>query len=221
MNNHVTIGPCQLYLGDCVRMKHALPGFDAIITDPPYGIDFHYGERKTGLIARPASKPIHGDDRPFDPGPWLEGERKMAFFGANHYAKRIPEAQGDWIAWDKACGQGPNASFRDVEFIWMSTKSARNIFHFQWQGACRAGEDSPSKAKRLHVSQKPVELLVWLIHTMRVKLGGVILDPYMGSGSTGVAALRTGRKFVGVEIDRENFDIAVERLSKEVEKLGL
>ncbi|MBK7356339.1 DNA methyltransferase [Propionivibrio sp.] len=64
-------------------------------------------------------------------------------------------------------------------------------------------------------SQKPVELMLWCIETARIGLGKTILDPYMGSGSTGVAAVRTGRKFIGVEIDREYFDIACKRISDE------
>ena len=75
--------------------------------------------------------------------------------------------------------------------------------------------------KRTHPSQKPVELMSWLIETARIGLGKTVLDPYMGVGSTGVACLRTGRSFIGMEIDEEYFDIARQRLTAEVQKMGL
>jgi len=74
------------------------------------------------------------------------------------------------------------------------------------------GNGNTSRQGRLHVSQKPVELMQWLIETVRVRVGRTVLDPYMGSGSTGVACLRTGRKFIGIEIDPGHFETARARL---------
>jgi len=75
--------------------------------------------------------------------------------------------------------------------------------------------------RRGHVSQKPVALMRWCIETLRCPPGGVVLDPYMGSGSTGVAAITLGMRFIGIEIDREHFDTACERIRTVVSELGL
>ena len=83
----------------------------------------------------------------------------------------------------------------------------------QWMGLARSGEGNSSKMARHHPSQKPVELMRWCLDHARIGIGKAVLDPYMGTGTTGVAALTTGRRFVGVEIDREDFDVACERIS--------
>jgi site-specific DNA-methyltransferase (adenine-specific) len=108
-------------------------------------------------------------------------------------------------------------SFSDAEFAWTNRRNPRSVFRHFWMGAMRAGQGAPSKEKRMHVSQKPVELMAWCIEHARIMVGKTVLDPYMGSGSTGIAALQTGRKFVGVEIDQENFDIARDRIQKYVD----
>ena len=192
--------------GDCLPMLDGLE-FDAVVTDPPF----------------------HGDDKPFDPSHIiaLEGrsktrvgtprtpERPVVMFGPNHYAKHMPD-HGQWLVWDKSCGKGPANSFVDAEFIWMNRRNARCIFRHFWMGAMRAGDCNPGRMKRTHPSMKPPELMAWLIETARIGVGKTVLDPYMGVGSTGIACIRTGRAFIGIEIDAEYFDIARERLENEL-----
>lgn len=215
----VTIGNATLYLGDCLELLHAglLKDADAIISDPPYGIGYVHGgghtENTPGkLNARQHTRPIIGDDKPFDPSPWLSDKKDkqpaILLFGADHYKTRLPEG-GRFICWDKSCGQGAAASFCDAEFMWTNRKNPRSIVRHFWMGATRAGEySSRAGVKKLHPSQKPVEVMIWCIEHCRIGLGKTILDPYMGSGTTGVAAIRTGRHFIGCELDREYFDIA-------------
>lgn len=81
-------------------------------------------------------------------------------------------------------------------------------------GAFRSGAGASGKEKRSHVSQKPVELMAWCIEHARIMVGKVVLDPYMGSGSTGVAALMCGRRFIGIEIDPGHFETACRRIEK-------
>lgn len=219
----VTIGDARLILGDCREVMQSIKA-DAIISDPPYGIGYvHGGGGK--LCQHTNKKPIHGDDEQFDPTHMIEmcaaqnstggagGKFPIVLWGANNFSHLLPP--GQWLVWDKACGAGPHSSFADTEFAWTTRKTPRSIFHHMWMGLLRAGEDSTNTSKRAHPSQKPVELMLWCIETARIGLGKTILDPYMGSGSTGVAAVRTGRKFIGVEIDREYFDIACKRISDE------
>lgn len=228
VREEVVIGNARLILGDCRDEMLSIKA-DAIISDPPYGIGYvHAGGGKLGVLAN--KKPIYGDDKPFDPTHLIEqfsqrdstrggagGKAPIILWGANHFAHLLPP--GQWLVWDKACGAGPHSSFVDTEFAWTTRKTPRSIFHHMWMGFLRAGEDNSNATKRKHPSQKPVELMLWCIETARIGLGKTILDPYMGSGSTGVAAIRTGRKFIGIEIDKEYFDIACKRISEEQSRI--
>jgi len=215
--------------GDCRDMLSSLE-FDAVVTDPPYGISFQRGKSGKGFDCNTNRKPIFGDDVDFDPTPLLkltlrksiENYRALVMFGPNHYASKIPKA-GQWLVWDKSCGQGPANSFVDAEFIWMNRRNPRCIFRHFWMGALRKGEGNQNNSKRTHPSAKPVELMAWLIETARIGTGKTILDPYMGTGSTGVACIKSGRKFIGIEIDPDHFETARLRLEKELAqgRLGL
>ena len=226
---------CTIILADCRDVIPTLKGeFDAVITDPPYGINFKMGTSSKDWGPRNL-KPIIGDDKLFNPAHLLElqvtptggcncreGQTKtgipMAICGANHFAQYLPVGTGSWLCWDKSCGQGATANFSDAEFIWANRTIKRCIFRHLWMGLLRAGQDSPSRTRRTHPSLKPVELMTWLIESIRVGLGKTVLDPYMGVGSTGVACLQTGRKFIGIELDPEYFEIARARLQREIDQ---
>lgn len=215
----VVLSPnCTLIHADCRSLLGTL-AFDAIVTDPPYGIDFVHSGISGGIKAESRKAPILGDKEEFDPEHLLnllKGDMKdlpLVLFGANHFSHRLPPSAG-WLCWDKSCGQGPAATFSDAEFILMNRRNPRMVFHHFWAGALRSGE--ARSRKRLHVSEKPVELMLWLLDTARIGLGKTVLDPYMGSGSTGVACLRSGRKFIGIELDPDIFQIAHDRLAGEI-----
>ena len=224
----VVIGDATLYNGDCLELlaSGSLELCTALVSDPPYGINYKPGKKTDGCTGLPVTKNtkrIHGDVDPFDPSPWIKwGAAKgrmesgipMVLMGANHYTRHIPP-YGSFFCWDKACGKGPSASFVDCEFGWSSRKNPRNIFHHLWMGGIRDGEGNGGKMKRTHPSQKPIELMLWCLSLARIGIDATVLDPYMGTGTTGIACARTGRKFVGVEIDPEYFDIACTRLDAE------
>lgn len=222
MSNYekVKIGNATLYLGDCREILPTLEKMDAIVSDPPYGIGFQYSGG--GGLAPSCTDKIIGDDQAFEPQFLFDalpkkrngGVGNILLFGANHYAKCLPDG-GEWMVWDKIPRCGAKDSFRDAEFMWSSVKTPRTIFRHQWKGLIREGEEASAKQKRVHVSQKPVALMMWCIDSLIVPLGGTVCDPFMGSGSTGVAALRSGRQFIGIEIDQKNFDTACERITKE------
>lgn len=210
-----------LYLGDCLELlAQGLLKADALVSDPPYGIGITLGGGGKGLLSSNKNKPIHGDGRPFDPTPFisLAKDKPIVLFGAEHYKTRLPEG-GRMLVWDKSCGQGPAACFADAEFMWTNRKNARCIYRYMWMGVAREKNNKADGYKKMHVSQKPVALMAWCIETARIGLGKVVLDPYMGSGSTGVAALRTGRKFLGCEIDAEHFETACGRIAEELERV--
>lgn len=154
---------------------------------------------------RNALMPIVGDDLDFDPAPWLEFDN-VIMWGADHYAQRLPH--GRWLAWDKLDGMESWDSFSDVEYAWHSKRGAARLFRLMWKGivSVKAGEE----ATRSHPTQKPIALMKWCIE--QAGNPATILDPYMGSGTTGVAAMLAGKKFVGVEIDERYFDLALVRI---------
>lgn len=211
----IEIGTATLYLGDCRDILPTLPKADACITDPPYGIAYQHsggGSGTQGQRDRPgrrnANRPIHGDSEPFDPAHLLELAPSVLIFGADHFRARLP-AGGTFIAWDKHCGRGPNDSFADCEFAWANFKTKRNVIRYLWKGvACeKAGEDG---GKRYHPTTKPQGVMHACLDM--VPEARLILDPYMGSGSTGVAAIARGLAFIGCEIDPDHFETACARI---------
>jgi site-specific DNA-methyltransferase (adenine-specific)/modification methylase len=201
----VIIGKATLYLGDCLEILPTLPRGDAVvISDPPYGIAHVKGAGGKGRHTRRNIAPIHGDDAPFDPSPWLDWP--CVLWGANHYAQRLPH--GRWLAWNKLGDMQPWDSFSDVEFAWQNKRGADRIFSLLWKGICQA--EKFENGTRGHPTQKPVALMAWCIQ--QAGDHETILDPFMGSGTTGVAAMQQGRKFIGIEIDPRYFDIACRRI---------
>ena len=207
----------HLHLGDCLEVLKSLPdgSVDAVITDPPYGINYVNGAARAGAhtggyeAANRNTAPIHGDDKPFDPSPWL-GFPTVLMFGANKFARRLPEG-GRWLAWNKLGDKEPWDTFADVEFAWHSAGGADKIFSHLWKGLCQKG----SGVRRDHPTQKPVALMRWCIQQCKLPEGTTILDPFMGSGTTGVAALQMGCKFIGCEIEPKYFNIAKRRIEAE------
>jgi site-specific DNA-methyltransferase (adenine-specific) len=188
-----------LYLGDCL---HMLPmKADALISDPPYGIGFAHGGGG-GCLAestRFAGDAIMGDDAPFDPAPRLQYPI-VVLWGGNHYASKLPDC-ACWLVWDKRDGVCSNDQ-ADCELAWTNL----------WNGMLK---DSERGEQRVHPMQKPVIVMAWAMEQAKVPEGATVLDPYMGSGTTGIACLRTGRNFVGIEKDQKHFATAVARLKCE------
>jgi site-specific DNA-methyltransferase (adenine-specific) len=208
-----TIGNATLWLGDCRDLAGKLE-VNAVIADPPYGIKVNtarLGTRKGAYVktlTAPEFDPVIGDDKPFDPSPWL-GFDKVILWGANHYSDRVP-GSSHWLVWDKRLATGSDDS-ADCEIAWTNLKGPARMHRQLWRGICRQGEENVSGgAWREHPTQKPVALMRWCIE--QAGRPASILDPYMGSGTTGVAAVSMGLSFTGVEIDPRYFDVACERI---------
>ena len=209
MTNPVIIGNATLILGDG---RLLLPEYrpDAIISDPPYGIGFAHGGRDGKRHGtRFAGRHIVGDDKPFDPSWIIEryGYLPIALFGGNHFASRLPDSRG-WLVWDKREGRGRN-DFADCELCWTNCDNVARLKPHMWNGMFRASERGEA---RVHPTQKPIAVMSWVMEEMGIKPGSLIADPYMGSGTTGIAALQRGCRFVGIEIDPEFFEAACRRI---------
>jgi site-specific DNA-methyltransferase (adenine-specific) len=194
---------------------------DAVICDPPYGMSLvtNYKTRKrTALAECNDFAPIIGDDKPFDPSPFLNFPI-VVLFGANHYADKLPPCSG-WVVWDKLNGLKSKRLWgfndnSDCELIWTNQPGAIRIIPHRWMGMLK---DSEQTQRRMHPTQKPVELMELLIERYTMP-GDLILDPFMGSGTTGAACGNTGRRFIGIERDAGYFAVAQQRIAAAYEPL--
>ena len=198
----VVIGNATLYLGDCRDILPTLPKVDAVITDPPYGIDKDGQKRTTGGHGgRKAYEFLGWDAERPEPEVFdliLQAADASVIWGGNYFADLLPPTMR-WLVWDK--GQRINQS--DGELAWTSMQAALRI--------CTMNRVELLKDGAQHPTQKPVALMAWCI-----KQAGdpeTILDPFMGSGTTGVACVQTGRNFIGCEISPEYFAIAQRRIA--------
>jgi site-specific DNA-methyltransferase (adenine-specific) len=198
------IGLATLYLGDCREIAPTLERPAAVISDPPYGIngDTHAGPATSNWRQYDGG----GWDRQRPPSEWLAwmggAADYVALWGGNYFADVLPPTMG-WLVWDK--GQ-TDFSLADCELAWTNRKQAlRRIMLPRAVLVSEGGE---------HPTQKPIAVMRFTIDKMKVPPAGTILDPYMGSGSTGVAAVQMRHPFVGIEIEPRYFDVACRRIEE-------
>lgn len=208
MTEIVHIGEATLYHGDNREIVPALQAFDALVTDPPYGIGEAKGKNKSR--DKLAVSKDHGTDTWDDePAPeWLmlllrEKTRWQVIFGGNYYP--LPPSSC-WLVWDKENGE---SDFADCEMAWTNFKKATRLKRWMWNGMLRAGKEDRGD----HPTQKPIKVMEWAL-TLVPEPSQTILDPFMGSGTTGVACANLGRQFTGIERERKYFDAACKRIEE-------
>ena len=214
----VIIGNAELWHGDCRKILPTLPKVDAVITDPPYGIDYaHSGGG--GMVAKEGTRKstkfggekIAGDSEPFDPREFVDVAPIVAMWGANHYAHRLPIKPGQrWLSWDKGFAEVPTKSFSHCELCWTNRMGALRMLKHVWDGCFR--QEEGNKTPRVHPTQKPERVMRWCMEQAGVPQAATVLDPFMGSGTTGVACMNLGLEFIGIERERRYFDIACRRI---------
>ena len=209
----------ELMLGDCLEEMKKLKdkSIDLILCDPPYGLEWS----PTTLFGKetPQTKSLNDLQR------WDKKPNKEIFdeiirigknwiiWGGNYFADYLGACRSPLI-WDKKTGDN---NYADGEMAFTSfQKGTLRIFRHQW---CGAFKDSERGIQNLHPTQKPVELMLWCIR--KVPEAKTILDPFMGSGTTGVACVKLDRNFIGMEIDPKYFEIAKRRITEEENRLKL
>lgn len=208
-----------IYNGDSLKILPMLGQHDLLLTDPPYGLGQDskkvasrgspFGSNRSGAVVPPTD---YGDFD-WDSEPASDELIQLAISKANrhiiwggNYFKVPPSCC--WLVWDKQ----NTGDFADCELAWTNLEKAVRIFRFTWNGMIRQGE--LNSKPRVHPTQKPTELMLWCLSFVPEAL--TVIDPFMGSGTSLVAAKRTGRTAVGIEKNERYCAAAVERLAQEV-----
>jgi DNA modification methylase len=190
----------KLICGDCLDV---LPGLasgsvDAVVTDPPYGIGIARSHR---LVVEKGWAAGEWDDVPLDQSAidLLVGlAPNVIIWGGNYY--RMPPTRG-YLVWDK---DNDGRDFGECEYAWTTLDSVSRIFRYRPQNM---------DGGKVHPTQKPIALMKWCVEKIS-RPGDTILDPYMGSGTTGIACAQLGRNFIGIEKDPHYFAIAQRRIEQ-------
>lgn len=205
------IGNATLYLGDCRDVLPTLENVDAVVTDPPYGIGRSgqsgmLGTKRGRINTRTAHEDLGWDGERLDAatlGLVLASGRDAIIWGGNYYADLLP-ASSKWLVWDK----GQRIQQSDGELAWTNMGGALRIVTIN---RAEIGQDAERwRGPSFHPTQKPVLLMKWCL----THLAGAasIIDPFMGSGTTGVAAVMAGLRFIGIEREERYFDVACKRI---------
>ena len=193
----VIIGNATLYLGDCAEILPTLDKVDAVITDPPYGIGF--GKKHTKWSENRNVILGNWDNSIPDVSNLIDLAKEIIIWGGERFSLPIKRK---WLTWVK-----PDAAptFASTEFAWTNQDAPARHFIYSI---------SATNQERIgHPTQKPIALMKWCIDQCKLN-PQTILDPFMGSGTTGVAAVQMGRSFIGIEREKSYFDIACERIEK-------
>ncbi len=199
MKREVLADGIELYLGDCREILPTLSQFDALVTDPPYGIAKLWASEQKGKNGK--SRLWNGEDK------WdaetapdaVNLARSLAKFsiiwGGNYYD--LPPSRG-YLVWDKM----QEFSNADSELAWCSWGQTPRTFRYARAQLASEGKEHPT--------QKPLPLMKWCLGFL--PQCNSFLDPFMGSGTTGVAAAQQGKQFTGIERETKYFDVACKRI---------
>lgn len=199
------IGDATLYLGDNMALFPAIGRVDACLTDPPYGI----GENAKNVASRgKLAAPVDYGEFDWDSEPASPEQiaalracsRYQIIFGGNYF--ELPPSSC-WLVWDKQNGEN---DFADCELAWTNLQKAVRRVYWRWHGMIRKGHE-----ERFHPTQKPVGVMEWCLTQLPADVQ-TILDPFAGSGTTGVACAKLGKRFIGIERDPRYFDVMCRRI---------
>jgi len=209
-----TIGDATLYLGDCREILPTLGKVDALVTDPPYGIGEAAGKAKTRRVDK--SRWQNGKPRDYGTASWddqpidndllrlvMLSARWNVIFGGNYYP--LPPTRC-WLVWDKLNGDN---DFADCEMAWTNLPKAVRRLQYLWSGMLKA----PGETRGDHPTQKPLGVMSWCLQQLPDGTKSVI-DPFMGSGTTGVACAKAGMRFIGIEREPQYFEAACRRIEQ-------
>ena len=190
----------RLWHGDCADGLEHVRSVDLCLTDPPYGL---------GIAANPFRQKFEKNE--WDNKPPEKSIFDMIFnkssdqiiWGGNFFG--LPPSQG-FLIWDKVQPESFSSSM--VEFAWISKQQPAKMF-----------KKRVTNYEKYHPTQKPVDLIIWCMGFYPE--ASLILDPFLGSGTTAVACERLKRKWIGIEIEEKYCEIAAKRIEAERKQLKL
>lgn len=206
-----------IYHGDSEEILPNLGHFDLVLTDPPYGIGMDKGfggGGRSGGASKTPRKPQQFDDN-WDSGRpgvdhfklILESAEDYIFWGAQYFTDLLPQSN-KWLVWDKL---QPMPTFSSAELACTSLPGVSVSTHKEHAAG-------PASIGKVHPTQKPLGLMIWCLSLFPHAFE--ILDPFMGSGTTLLAAKELGRSCVGIEREEKYCEIAAKRLTQEVMSFG-
>jgi site-specific DNA-methyltransferase (adenine-specific)/modification methylase len=203
------IGNATVILGDCLEVLPTLDKCDAVVTDPPYGIGIDRKMAKSSgkIVGKGVAKGTYEafgwDDEPINKTHidlLYKAGTSLIIFGGNYF--ELPPTKC-WLLWDKEI----NGNFAQAEMAWTNLNKPVKLKRYMWNGMLRANNELRGD----HPTQKPIGIMEWVINHLPENTK-TIIDPFMGSGTTGVACMNLEKKFIGIERERKYFDIACKRI---------
>lgn len=206
----------KITCADCMDILKQLPDkcIDLVLTDPPYGVKYARGKNAFGSKVddtTPKTSDVLWDEVPnvdvFNE--ILRTSKKAIIFGGNYFTDKLPVSKC-WIVWDKIGEKNFKNPFADVELAWTNeTKVCKKYICIQ-QGFVNEDKNQP----RIHPTQKPLKLFEMILNDFSNN-NDLILDCFSGSGTTAIACLYTGRRFICIEKDPEYWKASCKRLEEE------
>lgn len=210
---------------DCLKVMQSFPdkSIDLLITDPPYGekigkqgfTNSKHPMDHGGLAKRTLYRTHDLTWDNFTPtqeyfDEMIRISKNQIIFGGNFFTPFLPPSRG-WIVWDKKVLEKFSNDFADCELAWTSFNKPIRAIRWIWHGMIQ--QDMKNKEKRFHPTQKPVGMLVKIIEKY-AQPNDIIFDPFVGVGSVPLAAIKTGHKYVGIDISPEYCEIAKQRIAE-------
>lgn len=202
---------CRVLMEEMIRQNIKA---DWLITDPPYGMGEDGAKnatRSTKNALATIYKPKNWDKERITRDYFdlmFKVSKNQIIFGGNYYSDILPPTK-NWIVWDKRCSEKQKNDFSDFEMAWASTGGAR-MFRYLYKGMLQG--DMQNKDKRIHPTQKPTQLWYMLLNHY-TKPNDLILDTFMGSFTTAETCLKSGRNFLGAELDEDYFKAGSDRIN--------
>jgi len=214
----------KILLGDCLDVMREMPDkcVDLVLTDPPYGIGIDAGGfgRTKNIPHTKFDFTAQWDSTPPPEEVFKEMRRvskNQIIFGGNYFINYLTPTPC-YLIWDKRCGVIPERTYADCEMAWSSFEKPARIYRFIWDGFIQG--DMQNKEKRIHPTQKPVALIEKIIQDYS-KPGDIILDPFLGSGTTVAACINLERQYIGIEISPDYVLASQQRIKKATEQRRL
>ena len=212
----------KLYCGDCLEIMKEIPdkSVDLVLTDPPYGIDIaSKGTVGVGVMAPLKDYGISDWDISAPPQNYFNEmiriSRTAIIFGGNYFTDKLPVSKC-WVCWDKQIPKGFTKA--QIEMLWTNSSSYSRIYPVLWHGMIR--DKKGANIVRYHPTQKPYNLITKILQDFS-KEGNLVLDCFLGSGTTAIACEKLGRRWIGIEISEKYCAVAARRIGSEAAQLKL